>query len=144
VWSQEKIGPGEYQLINNLTYQYVSATPGRTRTICRGGACTAYVRINTVGYSGNAQVTVGPKQFRLVGPGGARYAPAPARQAAPVATADQLLVKTPLVPDDDGDFVSGAVVFLVPPGARRYSLTWQGRHVATFVVIGRGGLREAK
>jgi hypothetical protein len=144
LWSQVKIASGEYQLLNNVTYQYVSATAGRTRTRCRGGTCTTYLRINTVEYSGNAQVTVGPGQFRLVGAAGRSYAPAAARQAAPVATVDQLLVRTPLVPDDDGDFVSGAIVFLVRPGAGSFSLQWQGMHVATIVVTARGRLSEAR
>ena len=139
LYSQQRIRAGEYQLINNATEQYVSVTAGAVRTFCPGtglAGCTDYVTIATTVYSGNVETAVSPRQFVLATAGGVRYAPAKPRQASRVVPSTNLLPVTVLQPDDDGDFASGALVFVVPVGAARFSLRWQTLHVATFTITG--------
>jgi len=145
LYSQEHVGKGKYQLINTLTYQFVEVSADGLRTVCRSGAnCTDDIKIGVTEYSGNTQVLVSPGQFALVSMGGVRYDPATARQAAGVVQSNDLLSRTMLQPDDDGDFTSGTLVFLVPKGAGRFSLLWQGDHVATFVKTAQGRLYETR
>lgn len=146
LYVQEHVGAGLYQLLNTLTYQFEEVAAGRIRTICRGGrtACTTYLSIDVTAYSGNARAVVGPGQFLLISRGGARIAPATMRQARPIVDQYTIFRKTALQPDDDGDYATGVLVFLVPPRSDRFSLNWQGRHVATFVKTARGKLTETK
>jgi hypothetical protein len=147
LYSQEHVGKGEYQLLNTLTDQFVQASANRVRTICsRGGrtGCIQYLLIDVTDYSGNTQITVSQRQYALTGPSGLRYAPASARRAAPVVPGGSLLPTTVLQPDDDGDYASGTLVFLVPKGPGRYRLSWQGLHVATLVITAHGTLYEMR
>ncbi|MBV9280339.1 MAG: hypothetical protein JOZ41_09695 [Chloroflexi bacterium] len=147
LYSQQLVAKGTYQLINNATEQFVSVTASGVRTICPSGArasCARYLMIGVTEYSGNTSVAVSPRQFKLESRAGVRYAPAPAGQAARVVPPSALLPTTVLQPDDDGDFASGTVVFLVPRGAGRFSLLWRGHHVATFATTARGKLYETR
>ncbi len=133
--------------MNTLTLQFVSATAQGVRTFCRSGlrtGCVSYVKIGITEYSGDFQVHVSLSQFALAGTLGARYAPATARQATRVVRLNNLLPDTVLQPDDDGDFASGTLVFIIPHKAGRLSLLWQGVHVATFVKTARGTLYESR
>jgi hypothetical protein len=141
------VGKGEFELMNNVTNQFVEATGGRIQKSCQGGvhnACTDEVLIGITVYSGNTPVKVSQRQFVLASTRGARYVPAPARQATRVVPSRDLLPTTVLQPDDDGDYASGTLVFLVPQGAGRFNLLWQGLHVATFVKTARGKLYETR
>jgi hypothetical protein len=100
--------------------------------------------IGVTGYAGNTQVTVSPRQFSLASLAGARYAPVTAAQGRRVVQPSGLLISTVLQPDDDTDFVFGTLVFSVPKGAGRFSLLWQGRHVATFVKTSGNRLSETR
>jgi hypothetical protein len=145
IYSQEHVGKGVYQLINNFTYEFESVRADGVRSVCAGGAgCTDYILISVTAYSGNTQFPVSPKPFALTNASGTRFAPATPRQASPVVPPGSLLPTTVLQPDDDGDYTSGKLVFLVPPRAGRFSLTWHGYHVATFVKTAGGKLREAR
>jgi hypothetical protein len=95
-------------------------------------------------YSGNTNVTVSPRQFALRSSIGVIYTTAPGRQAKRVVQPSALLARTVLTADDDGDYVSGSLVFLVPARPGRFSLLWQGQHVATFVTTARGKLYERR
>jgi len=146
-YRQELVGKGEYQLINTATEQFVSVTVGGIHTFCShdaGARCTAYVVLDVTEYSGNTQVTVSRSSFALANADGVRYGPATSRQAMRVVTSTSLLPNTMLQPDDDGDFASGSLVFLVPERAGRFSLLWQGRHVASFVTTAGGKLYESR
>lgn len=147
LYSEEHVGKGKYQLINNFTNQFVEVTADGVRTVCRSGLharCTGYVVIGVTEYSGNTSVAVSQRQFAMRSTLGARYAPATARQASRVVQPDALLPTTVLQPDDDGDFVSGTLVFLVPQGMGRFSLLWHGHHVATFVKTAQEKLYETR
>jgi hypothetical protein len=144
---QELVGNGEYELLNTRTYQFVSVTAGSEHSVCPSGvrrACTDYLQIEVTEYSGNVQTNESPSQFSLVSNNRARYTPATHRQASRVVQPDRLLLPTLLQPDDDGDFVSGTLVFLVPKGPGHFSFLWQGRHVATFVSTSQGKLYETR
>jgi hypothetical protein len=147
LYSQQLVATGTYQLINNVTEQFVSVTANGVHTICLGSAragCADYLTIGVTEYSGNTSVAVSQRQFALATRAGVRYPPAPARQAARVVPPGALLPTTVLQPDDDGDFASGTLVFQVPRGAGRFSLVWRGHHVATFVMTARGKLYETR
>lgn len=129
-------------MANNLTHQFVEVTDGGLRRVCSSGGatCHEYIVVGATAYAGNTRVIVSPIQFLLANSAGVGYRPATARQVTRVAQQDNLLQTTELQPDDDTDFVSGKLVFVVPHGAGRFSLLWRGRHVATFVKTGRGKL----
>jgi hypothetical protein len=125
----------------------VEVTANGVRATCRGGrraGCPDNVLIGVTGYSGNTQITVAPRQFALASLAGARYSPAPARQATRVVQPIDLLMATVLQPDDDTDFVFGTLMFQVPRGAGRFGLLWRGHHVATFVKTATGKLYETR
>jgi hypothetical protein len=84
------------------------------------------------------------RQFELADAAGARCAPVPARQVSRVVQSDKLLQPTLLVPDDDGDFTSGALLFAVPEATGRFSFLWEKVHVATFTKAGRDTLTETR
>lgn len=120
--------------------------PG-VRTFCSSAvpaSCISYLKIGVTEYSGDSQVHVYRSEFSLVDTAGVRYAPATARQATRVVRPNDLLSNTVLLPDDDGDYVSGTLVFLVPYTAGRRNLMWQGARVATFVTPVHGKLYETR
>lgn len=87
---------------------------------------------------------VSRNQFAVESTAGARYAPATVRQATQVVHPNTLLPNTVLQPDDDSDFASGALIFLVPHTAGRLGLLWQVLHVATIVKAAQDKLYETR